>query len=233
MIYMYTGTPGSGKSYHVAKDIYFNLNRGRHVIANFDINYDMITSKKKGYFFQKDNFDLSVSWLQDFSLLCHKRDIKGRIIEHQTWLIIDECQLIFNCRSWNDRERQEWCYFFTQHRKLGYDVILITQFDRLIDRQIRSLVEYEVKHRKVNNFGNGGIIVSLFTFGHPVFAAIEYWYGVKEKCGTTMMIGRKKYYEMYDSYKMFDDSTGRIGVAEPGPLTGRGDRRTPVKPAQK
>lgn len=222
MIYLYTGTPGSGKSYHVAKDIYFWLNRGQHLIANFEINYDMITGKKKGYFFQKDNFDLTVDWLVDFALLCHERDAAGRIKEHQTWIVIDECQLIFNCRSWNDKERQRWCYFFTQHRKLGYDIVLVTQFDRLIDRQIRSLVEYEVKHRKVNNFGKGGFILSLFTLGHPVFAAIEYWYGVNEKSGVTMMIGRKKYYSMYDSYKMFDDDlAGRIGVAKPGPLNGR------------
>lgn len=213
MIYMYTGTPGSGKSYHVAKDIYTYLNMGRNVIANFEINYGMITGRKKGYFFEKDNFDLTVSWLVDFAELCHKRDAKGRIKEHQTWIIIDECQLIFNCRSWNDRQRQEWCYFFTQHRKKGYDIILVTQFDRLVDRQIRSLVEYEVKHRKVNNFGKGGIILSLLTFGHPVFAAIEYWYGVKERCGMTMMLGRKKYYAMYDSYKMFDGGGGRTGVA--------------------
>ena len=211
MIYLYTGTPGSGKSYHVAKDIYFWLCRGRHIIANFDINYDMVPTssrKPKGYFFSKDNFDLSSDWLKDFSFYCHKRDKSGRILEHQTWIIIDECQLIFNCRSWNDRERQKWCSFFTQHRKYGFDIILVTQFDRLVDRQIRSLVEYEVKHRKVNNFGTGGFFLTLLSFGHPVFAAIEYWYGVKEKSGMTMMIGRKKYYAMYDSYKLFDALNG-------------------------
>ena len=51
MIYFYSGNPGSGKSYHVAKDIYFQLNHGKNVIANVDINYDLITSKKKGIFF--------------------------------------------------------------------------------------------------------------------------------------------------------------------------------------
>ena len=47
MIYLYTGTPGSGKSYHVARDIYFFLHYGRNVIANFDINYDAIPSRGK------------------------------------------------------------------------------------------------------------------------------------------------------------------------------------------
>ena len=204
MIYLYTGTPGSGKSYHVAKEIFWYIQHGRNVIANFDVNYDAIPGKHKGYFFCKDNFELTVDWIQDFALLAHRRDARDRIIEKQTVLIIDECQLIFNCRAWNDRDRKRWCSFFTQHRKYGYDIILVTQFDRLVDRQIRSLVEYEVKHRKINNFGTGGVIVSLLLLGHPIFAAIEYWYGVKERCGMTMMVGRKKYYELYDSYKMFE-----------------------------
>lgn len=212
MIYLYTGTPGSGKSLHVAKEIYFQISRGKHVIANFDLNYDVIKpvsrKRQKGYFFYRDNFELSPSWLQDFARLAHKRDAKGRMKEAQTYLVLDECQLIFNARSWNDRTRQAWCAFFTQHRKFGYEVILITQFDRLIDRQIRSLVEYEVKHRKINNFGKGGVIVSLFTLGKPVFACIEYWYGVKERCGMVMMVGQKKYYELYDSYKLFDATDG-------------------------
>ena len=56
MIYLYTGTPGSGKSYHVAKEIYFYLYHGRNIIANFSINYDIIPSRKrspKGYFFTR------------------------------------------------------------------------------------------------------------------------------------------------------------------------------------
>lgn len=211
MIYLYTGTPGSGKSYHVAKNIYSWIKYGKNVIANFDINYDMIPksrTKEKGYFFYKDNFELDVSWLFDFCRLCHRRDQKGKIVEGQTWLIIDECQLIFNCRSWNDKQRQAWCSFFTQHRKYGYDIVLVTQFDRLVDRQIRSLVEYEVKHRKANNFGFGGMLISMFLVNRPVFAAIEYWYGVKERCGSSIMVGRKKYYGMYDSYRLFDAQDG-------------------------
>lgn len=208
MITMYTGTPGSGKSVHLAKEMVFVLKKGKNVIANFEFNYEAVKSKKRGYFFQRENFELKVDWLVEFDELCHKKDRKGRTIERQTYLVIDECQLIFNARSWNDRDRQKWNWFFTQHRKKGYELILVTQFDRLVDRQIRSLVEYEIKHRKVNNFGTGGLIVSLFTFGHPVFACITYWYGVKEKCDVSFIMGRQKYYDLYDSYKMFDTADG-------------------------
>lgn len=204
MIYFYSGTPGSGKSLHVAQDIYSYIRRGKTVISNFDINYDAIRSRKKGYFFYRDNSELTPAWLIDFAVLAHKRNDYGTIIEKQTLLVIDECQLIFNCRSWNDKQRLAWCSFFCQHRKYGYSIILISQFDRLVDRQIRALIEYEYKHRKVNNFGFGGLLCSLFLFGRPMFASVEYWYGVREKVGVSFFFGRKKYYRLYDSYKLFD-----------------------------
>ena len=78
--------------------------------------------------------------------------------------------------------RAEWCTFFTQHRKYGYTVILVSQFDRLIDRQIRSLIEYEYKHRKINNYKAFGAVLGLFS-GGALFVAVIYWYGVKERVG--------------------------------------------------
>ena len=48
MIYLYSGTPGSGKSLHTASVIYWTLKRGVPVIANFAINTGKIKGKKKG-----------------------------------------------------------------------------------------------------------------------------------------------------------------------------------------
>ena len=43
MIYFYSGTPGSGKSLHCAKDIYNKLFvKKQNVIANFEINEIML-----------------------------------------------------------------------------------------------------------------------------------------------------------------------------------------------
>ena len=52
---------------------------------------------------------------------------------------------------------------------------MISQFDRLVDRQIRSLFEYEVKHRKANNFK----ILNMLPI--KLFVAVTVWYGIKEK----------------------------------------------------
>lgn len=96
--------------------------------------------------------------------------------------------------------------FFSQHRKLGFNVILITQSDRMLDRQIRPLIETEVRHRKLNNYGFGGLLLSLFSFGRSWFIAIDYWYGGnKLKLGHTVFPFRKRYSEVYDSYKLFSD----------------------------
>ena len=107
-----------------------------------------------------------------YALEHHKIGVEG-----QALVVIDECQIIFNCRDFGRKDRNAWVTFFSQHRKLDFNIILITQSDRMLDKQIRSLVEDEVKHRKLNNYGFGGMFLTLFSFGMTWFVAIEYWYG--------------------------------------------------------
>lgn len=207
MIYFYSGTPGSGKSLHVAKDIYWRMRTGRCVIANFGINYDVFKTKKgknlnKGTCLELSNEILEPIFLMNYARAFFKRDAKGRIKESQCLLVIDECQLLFNSRDWQQSGRNKWIWFFTQHRKLGYTIILISPFDRLVDRQIRSLIEYEVRHRKLNNYKFFGKILGVL-FGGSAFVGITYWYGAREKISSEMFSAKKRYIEFYDSYKMF------------------------------
>lgn len=196
MIYFYSGTPGSGKSLHVAKDIYFRLNRNKknpRVIANFVINTEMIKNKD-AVFIYKDNEDLTVPYLLDFALKNHKL---GQ--ENQTLIVVDECSIIWNAREWqSNKNRMDWLKFFTQHRKLGYNMIVISQNDRQVDKQIRSQFEYEIKHRKINNFKIGKFLP------FSTFIAVQYWYGVNEKIGIEMFPYRKKWGKFYDSYATFE-----------------------------
>lgn len=213
MLDLYTGTPGSGKSLHVARDIYWFMRTGGCVIANFDINREVFRKRKKktgelkkdynkGTCLYVPNHMLEPQFLVNYARAFFKRDAKGRIKEGQCLLVVDECQLIFNARSWNQSGRDLWCSFFTQHRKFGYRIILISQFDRLIDRQIRSLVENEVKHRKLNNYKFFGQLMGLL-YGGSAFIAVTYWYGVKSKIGSETFACKKRYREFYDSYKIF------------------------------
>lgn len=205
MIYLYSGTPGSGKSLHTARVIYWSLKRGFPVIANFAINTDKIKGKK-AEFLEIDNDALKPDFLIDYA----KKFADGkRIKEGSLLLVIDECQLIFNAREWNIKGRNEWLSFFTQHRKFGYDVILVAQFDRMIDRQIRALIEYEQIHRKVSNFGIKGKILST-VMGGKMFVAVKVWYPMKEKVGSEFFKARKRYYSLYDTFGMFGSAVAGI-----------------------
>ena len=130
MIYLYSGTPGSGKSLHQARDIYHILQRGGVCIANFDIDVQKIP-KCKGQFIYLDNEHLTPQILIKFAKVYFN---DHRFYEGRIKLYIDECQLLFNAREWQASGRKDWLSFFTQHRKYGYDIFLVAQFDRMIQK---------------------------------------------------------------------------------------------------
>lgn len=202
MINLYSGTPGSGKSLHTAKEIRSRLRRHRRfIIGNFYVNTRSVR-KRKGDYILVLNDRLTPDRLLKFS-----RDLSGhlgrRLKEGEILLIIDEAQLLFNAREWQNLARNGWLSFFSQHRHYGYDIILVAQFDRMLDRQVRCLLEYETIHRKVSRFGVLGAIIGLLT-GKNLYIAVEKWYPLKEKVGSGLLIGTRKLFELYDSYSHFD-----------------------------
>ena len=196
MITLYSGTPGSGKSLHLISLILRCLSWGRLVICNFPILFTD-KEKKKGYgdrFFYMTNEEITVDSLISFAL---DHDMIEKCKESQCLVIIDEAGGRFNCRDFAKSDRSTWIDFFSQHRKLGFDFILVAQNDRMIDRQIRGYIETEKKHRKVNNFG------PFWILPFPVFVAIEYWYVAKQRVGSEFFFYRKSIGNRYDSFKMF------------------------------
>lgn len=201
MIFLYSGTPGSGKSLHVAERLYHLLRAGRPVVCNFNINLDRIPSKRRELFHYRSNSDITPEYLIEFS----QQHFQGKKVrESSLLLVIDECQLMFNAREWNKAGRDRWLSFFTLHRHYGYDIILVAQFDRMIDRQIRSLIEYEFIHRKVSNFGWRGWILCTVFMSPKLFVAVKVWYPMKEKVSSEFFKCKKKYYSLYDTYLMLD-----------------------------
>ncbi|HJB49047.1 MAG TPA: zonular occludens toxin domain-containing protein [Candidatus Olsenella excrementigallinarum] len=223
MLYLYTGTPGSGKSLHVASVIRRALrssaraslgDRPAHpVVANFPINPSTC-----GYsaFTYVPNDRLTPDYLYEYARL-YWRDRPVR--EDTIYLVVDEAQLLFNSRDWGRGNRSEWIRFLSQHRHFGYCVIFVTQFDRMIDRQIRCLAEYEVKHRKVSNIGLKGRIVSAFALGQ-LFVAVYVYYGMNEKTDARFFRGYRSLYRLYDSYALFGAEGGAEGrgTGDPAPM---------------
>lgn len=202
MIQLYSGTPGSGKSLHLAKDIFHLLNQKNDclVICNFEINLDLV--KHPNRFFYISNSMLSPEYI---IRLCNDFFNGGFIKEGSVVLIIDECQILFNTRDWASTERRPWLDFFSQHRKYGIDVYLVAQYDQMIDKQIRALIEYEVIHRKVTRIGAFGGILKVLTFG-DWFVSIDVFYGMKMQIGFTWYRARKKYFRLYNTFNTFNVS---------------------------
>lgn len=206
MISLYSGTPGSGKSLHCARTIINWSRLGYSVVGNFMVD---LAKYKRADFIYCPNDQMT----PDFLIKLSKEKVGSKPKEGSILLVIDECQLLFNAREWQQSGRAQWLSFFTQHRKLGYDIILIAQFDRMVDRQIRSLIEYEYIHRKMSNFGWQGKILSLF-FGGKSFIAVKMWYPLHERLGAEIFHARKWMYSVYDTYAAFDGS-GTKPAADP------------------
>lgn len=204
MIFLYSGTPGSGKSCHQAEDILEYITwKDACILANYEVNEDQLFQKahKTAEFHTVENDSITPEFLKQFSKQYFSNH---KFMEGKIHLYVDEAQIIFNAREWDMKGRKEWIKFFTQHRKYGYDIYMIAQFDRMIDRQIRSLIEYEYKHRKLGNAGLKGKAVSL-AMGGNTYLAVKYWYPMQERLGAEVHHIRKKYYSLYDSYKDFSD----------------------------
>lgn len=225
MIDLYTGTPGSGKSLKLAQVIYYKLRAKKNVVANFAIKTDIVSKngkKKIGDFCYCQNAKLTPGFLIKYAKEHH---VQGK--ESQTLLAIDEAQLLFNSRQFDSKSRMSWISFFSQHRKLGYDVILVTQMDRMLDRQIRGLIENEYRHKKLNNYK----IFQYIPFV-SLFIQVQYWYVIRERLTSFFFLYNKKFGNLYDTYALFDDAesqgeecVGDKGVAQPG--------EAPVLPACK
>jgi zona occludens toxin len=160
---MYTGTPGAGKSYHGLSEGLMWAER-KWVVANFQI-----TNPPSNWLYVPDD-EMTVPLLVAISRELSRRKVKG---EAQILLVMDECGRVLNSRDFAHKDRMAWVTFFSQHRKLMYEVVLIIQNDRMLDRQVRSMVEYEVRHLAMNKW----FPFSLLPV--KVFLCVNRWYQTK------------------------------------------------------
>lgn len=201
-VYLYSGTPGSGKSLHAANDLRFALNRRkpRPVIGNFPINTAKVRHPEMYHYLP--NEQLKPDWLFDFADRWwdeHPDDFG----ENKILLIIDECQLLFNARTWSSKDRLAFLEFFSQHRKAGYKVILVAQNAKMVDNQFRMLIEYDVIHRKMSESGLVGWLLGL-PFGGRLFVRVLYYYQLNERLSADWYIGRRADMELYDTHARFE-----------------------------
>lgn len=141
--------------------------------------------------------------------------------EHQTLLVFDECHNIWNSRTWARSDRLAWLSFFAEHRHFGFDMILMSQSDGSVDKQIKARLENEVFHRKFLNFLKPKILADFVSLIMPVpiFIIIVRKYGMRNKKEahyyTKWTIGSRKIFNLYNSSTnfAFKDTEGFIGCA--------------------
>nr|DAX01719.1 MAG TPA: zonular occludens toxin [Inoviridae sp.] len=198
MIYLYSGTPGSGKSLHTARVIKNTLMLNKPVLANIPINTGLCKHPER--FLYIPDAMLKPSALVEYS----KQHFKDRPVkEGEILLIVDEAQRMFNARDWSKSDRAGWNEFFQLHRHYGYDIILVAQFDRMLDRQVRSVIEYEQIHRKVSNYGWRGWLLCAMMASPCLFVAVKMWYPMKERVSSEFFRYSRKLGRLYDTYMTF------------------------------
>ncbi len=200
MIYLYSGTPGSYKSYHAVCESILWLRLGGNLITNFPLNYKNVIKRPiKGVYEFINNIDLSVDYLIKFAAEHHVKNYKP-----QTMVVIDEASILFNPRDFGRRGRMDWINFLANHRHFNYDIVLIVQSDIMLDKQIRALIESEYKHRAVKNYKLFGRILNLIFRG--LFLYVDIWYPCKLYNGNQWMIFNKKIASCYDTLGLIEGS---------------------------
>lgn len=204
MITLYSGLGGSGKSLSVCERIIELLKLGKNVITDMTITVEHIKSKEMGKLVLMDRDSITPSFLENFAYDNHKKGKEG-----QTYFVLDEAQLKFHpnvikeISKTNSKFRIEWLDFFSQHRHLGYEVILICTKDKLLDAQVRLYLEQNYIHKCINNRGGIlGDILCILRF--KIFTRTKFWYGTNDYVSGEYFFLKKKILKCYDSYARFN-----------------------------
>ncbi|MDD3417371.1 MAG: zonular occludens toxin domain-containing protein [Lachnospiraceae bacterium] len=220
MIRAYTGKPGNGKSYHLARDIRKYLRKGKNVFCNVEIDVSKIKPRGKkplGNFFFVDSQKMGkedfCEGLMGFALNFHQKNKKGEFVkgkEGQSLLIMDEAQdeILLNARTWNNPTRREFNNFFSKHRHYSFDVLLVTQDIANLDKQTCKYIQYYEEHRKMANYKVFGKIITLLC-GSQLFIIIKRDMALKRspklaRMGSYVIKANKRIYDMYNSYVVVD-----------------------------
>lgn len=215
-IEFYTGTPGSGKSYHCLETIIDFLDKGKHVIANFPLNFTekMIRDGYADrYMYISDEFlmgenGMSILW----QVASEKVDGISRFFgkgESLCLVVIDEAGNYFPPDEATSKVQKKWKLFFRQHRKMGYDFILVSQGTNDINKSIRSCVEYEIAHRKANR------VAPFKWLPWSLFFYVRYWTADRKRqlLGSESSIYVKRFAALYNTYQMFGEFEDKMDMS--------------------
>lgn len=225
-----TAPPGGGKSYTSVNLIVEAILAGKCVAGNVELVPDWperIAARHWPF------------WLRRFArrrFLEHARDryhftedikelfairLEGRG-EGRGLMVLDEAHNWMNARSWSKEGRGDIVKFFSQHRKLGWDVELIAQDAEMIDKQVRVLAEYIAYGRNLKKAKWGGI--RLFPFN--LFLVVVCWHASQRVVVDRKLFRLRKWVaNLYDHEATFgglESDGGDFVIPMPSPPSQRG-----------
>jgi hypothetical protein len=198
----------------MARQIEQAIKYNGNVICNSEIELpEKLKKKKSRKLFCVENEQITPEFLYSFARKHHKPRR-----ESQTLVVIDECQLKFSDTFMTKATARPWLKFFSQHRKLGYDFLMVTPSIRTgLVRDIREIVEVEVGHWKMTNYPTKGVfsgLILLIIQLLPInlFMSVTQWRAMPDKKNLIrrLFLYKPRYAKMYDTYKIYDmDEPGR------------------------
>ncbi|GEO28085.1 hypothetical protein AAC03nite_38700 [Alicyclobacillus acidoterrestris] len=194
---LYVGPVGSGKSYcALVEGLEVCRNPHRGVVSNVPVGswsrYDKRRGSDKRWFTYSDD-EITPGLLIRLAV---QNGWVGR--EGSAKLIIDEAAVKFNSRDWQKSDRPAWIRFLNHSRKLGYDVILITQSRNMLDKQIREACEFVVKHVNLKRYK------WLAWLPVRVFMQVSYWQQGNFRGTARTRVFSRRVARRYDTFAVFD-----------------------------
>ena len=163
-----------------------------------------------------DDSELTVDFLLRWYRIWLRFRRSGKPKEHQIFLVVDECGRVFNPRDWQRPDRREWLTFFSQHRKLMFDVVLIAQQDIMIDKQIRGCIDIVERFADIRKFfpDRGWYLPPIFKRQGRVYLSKN---ARASQLGTRFFWVRRAWAAAYSTFSLFDDSPG-VAAGVPVPV---------------
>lgn len=139
---MYTGRPGTGKTFYAVNDVIKKLNKGYIVYSNIQINWFGFTEKQN----KLKNFLIKIKLKKGYNKypvtnLIYWKSLKDLFNVSQGIIFIDEAHVYMNSRRWKGLD-EEMERKLAQHRKDGLHIIGTVQNVNRIDVVFRELIDY-------------------------------------------------------------------------------------------
>ncbi len=160
-VYLVTGVPGAGKSHEtVRRFLVPAFENGRKVITNIGLNIEEI---EKNYPKMKDLVEIKRGesetgdpmeiYASSFTSPNDYKDNWKNEKGQAALFVIDEAHFVFGSDNCTKDKVVNMTNFITTHRKLGIDIIIITQTSDMLERKILKLMESCYSCEKLDYLG--------------------------------------------------------------------------------